>query len=585
MSRNLLTQAQKILGAEKNIFRGGQKFSKYKLKEVLSIALAYPNRYYTAMSNLGFQTVYHLFNVQPGTECQRVFLPNAADIEEYHRTNTPLFSLETQKPVRDFDVLAFSISYENDYLHLLQIMELAHIPVLRNNRAETDPLVMAGGATVLLNPEPLTDFVDFFFIGEIEPIVSSLTELLRRGKEKELPRLEILRELAELEGVYVPQFYEVTYSPDGLITSFTPQDRVPARIKRVYLPNLDFYPTLSTLITPQTELAEMLLTELSRGCSRRCRFCACSYVYHPHRVRDGAQLKKVLLQEEEGVPKIGLLGAAISDYPQVLYLGRELLRLQKSLSFSSLRVDSLNPELADLLRDSGQKTVTLAPEAGSERLRRIIHKGFNEQNILEAVELLAERGITNFRLYFMIGLPWEEKADVQEIGELTKKIKHHLRKKRRGQRGSEKINLSLNSFVPKPATPFQWHPLAEPRQLSEKIKLVKKSLAKEGGVSVTADLPKWAYLQALLARGDRRVGKLLWAAHQFHGNWPQAYRAVDINPDFYVRRERKEKEIFPWDFIDHGLSKEYLWSQYLEACQEALSSFPEGLQIIHHDHG
>ncbi|MGC8808666.1 MAG: radical SAM protein [bacterium] len=572
MSSKLFAQAQKILAAEKNIFLPSQKFSKHKLKEVLAIALAYPNRYYTGMSNLGFQTVYHLFNMQPGTECQRVFLPEAADIEEYYRTNTPLFSLETQRPVRNFDVLAFSISYENDYLHLLQIMELAKIPVLSKDRQETDPLVMAGGATVLLNPEPLTDFVDFFFIGEIEPIVGTLTEILRRGKEKELPRFEILRELAELEGGYVPQFYEITYSPEGLITSFSPQDKVPARVKRVYLRDLDCYPTLSAIITPQTELAEMLLTELSRGCSRRCRFCACSYVYHPHRLRDGSELKKVLLQHGEGASKIGLLGAAISDYPHLLYLGRELLSSQKSLSFSSLRVDALNQELADLLRDSGQKTVTLAPEAGSERMRRIIHKGFQEQNILEAVELLADRGVANLRLYFMIGLPWEEKADVQEIVELTKKIKHCLRKKRRGQKGGEKISLSLNSFVPKPATPFQWHPFAEPQQLNEKIKLVKKGLAKEGGVSVTADLPKWAYLQALLARGDRRVGKLLGQAHRLRGNWSQAYRTVDLNPDFYVLRPRRKEEIFPWDFIDHGLSKDYLWQQYAGAFQEALGA-------------
>jgi len=572
MSHKLFAQAQKILAAEKNIFPSEQKFSKHKLKEVLSIALAYPNRYYTGMSNLGFQTVYRLFNVQTATECQRVFLPDPADIEEYYRTNIPLFSLETQKPVRDFDVLAFSISYENDYLHLLQMMELAKIPVLRKDRRETDPLVMAGGATVLLNPEPLADFVDFFFIGEIEPIVAALTEILRRGKEKELPRWEILRELAELAGVYVPQFYEVTYSAEGLLTSFCPQDKVPAKIKRVYLGNLDSYPTLSAIITPQTELAEMLLTELSRGCSRRCRFCACSSVYHPHRLRDGPELKKVLLQQGEGVLKIGLLGAAISDYPHLLYLGRELLSSQKSLSFSSLRVDSLNQELADLLRDSGQKTVTIAPEAGSERLRRIINKGFNEQKILEAVDLLAERGVANLRLYFMIGLPWEEKADVQEIVELTKKIKHHWRKKRRGLRGSEKISLSLNSFVPKPATPFQWHPFAEPQQLREKIKLIKKGLAKEGGVSVNADLPKYAYLQALLARGDRRVGKLLGEAHRLGGHWSQAFRTVDLNPDFYVLRPRGKEEIFPWDFIDHGISKEYLWQQYVEAYQVALSS-------------
>ncbi len=572
MSPKLLGQAQKILAAEKNILASAQSFFRQKTKGILSIALAYPNRYYTGMSNLGFQTVYRLFNAQPVTECQRVFLPEPADMEEYYRTNTPLFSLEAQRPVRDFDVLAFSISYENDYLHLLQILELAKIPLLSKDRQGPDPLVMAGGATVFLNPEPLADFIDFFFLGEVEPLVGALTETLRRGKEEGTPRLEILKELAKLAGVYVPKFYEVTYSPEGLISGFYPKDKAPPRVTRVYLPHLDLYPAFSTIITPQTELAEMLLAELSRGCSRRCRFCACSHVYHPHRLRDGSHLKDVLLKAGAGPSKIGLLGAAISDYPHLLYLGRALLRSQKGLSFSSLRVDALNPELADLLRDSGQKTVTLAPEAGSERLRRIIRKGFNEQKILEAIELLAERGLNNLRLYFMIGLPWEEMIDVQEIAELTKKIKHHLRQKRRWSRGSEKINLSLNSFVPKPATPFQWHPFAEPRELTEKIKLVKKSLAKENGVSVSADLPKWAYLQALLARGDRRVGKFLMAAHRLSGNWPQAYRTVDLNPDFYVLRPRGEEEIFPWDFIDHGISKEYLWREYLEARQEAALS-------------
>lgn len=572
MSYRLIAQAQKILAAERNIYFSGQTFSRTYSREILSIALAYPNRYYTGMSNLGFQTVYHLFNAQAATECQRVFLPDPADLKEYQRTNTPLFSLEAQKPLRDFDLLAFSVPYENDYPHILQIMDLAKIPLLRRERKETDPLVMAGGAAIFMNPEPLAEFIDFFVIGEIEPIISQLTELLRWQKEKGIPREEALRKLAELEGVYVPQFYEVTYQADGLISSFQAQAGVPSRIKRVWLKDLNFYPTLSVRLTPHTELAEMLLAELSRGCSRRCRFCACAHIYHPYRVRSAEQLKEILQKEGEKAQKIGLLGAGISDYGDLIYLGRELLKEQKHLSFSSLRIDALSPELADLIRDSGQKTVTLAPEAGSERMRRIIRKGFSEEKILEAVELLADRGIPNFRLYFMIGLPWEEIGDLREIIELTKKIKHHIRKKSHGQRSFEKIILSINCFVPKPGTPFQWHPFAEVRELNAKIKLIKKGLAKEAKVAVLTDLPKWAYLQALLARGDRRVGKLLLAAHNLQGSWTQAYRAVDLNPDFYVLRERRREEILPWDFIDHGISKEYLWSQYLAARQEASAS-------------
>jgi len=239
-----------------------------------------------------------------------------------------------------------------------------------------------------------------------------------------------------------------------------------------------------------------------------------------------------------------------------------------AISFSSLRVDSLTPQLADLVLASGQKTITLAPEAGSERLRRVVRKGFTEAEILGAAEILADRGVSNLRLYFMIGLPWENLEDVQAIVDLTKKIRHHVLKKSRGLRKTERINLSLNSFVPKPATPFQWHPFEDVRSLHEKIKTVKKGLQKEKGVSVVADVPRWAYLQSLLSRGDRRVGKLLLTAHRLGGNWPQSYRSVDLNPDFYVYRQRTFKEILPWDFIDHGIPKEFLWKEYQEALQE-----------------
>lgn len=569
MSSRLYAQAKKLLATERNVGTSWKAAQFPSSREVLSIALAYPNLYYTGMSNLGFQTVYRLFNEQSATECQRVFLPDPEDLEEYQRTNTPLFTLESQRPVRDFDLLAFSVPYENDYPHLLQIMELAKIPLLKKDRQNRDPLVMAGGATVFMNPEPLADFIDFFVIGEAEAIISPLAELLRQKKRGKSPRSEILRDLTNLAGVYVPQFYQVTYHQEGTISSFLPHEGAPPQVKRVWLKDLDLVPTLSAKLTPHTEFSEMLLAELTRGCSRRCRFCASCYIYYPFRRRGGRRLKEIILKEGEEASKIGLLGAAISDYPDLIPLGREMVKSQKSLSFSSLRVDSLTPELADLIKESGQKTVTLAPEAGSERMRRLINKGFTEEEILKAVDILGERGLSHLRLYFMVGLPWEEMADIREIIELSKKIQHRLIKKRGGQKGGGKIILSLNSFVPKPATPFQWHPFEDLGRLKEKIKIVKKSLAKEPQISVMTDVPNWAYLQALLARGDRRVGKLLLAAHKLKGNWSQAYRSVDINPDFYVFRERWRDEIFPWDFIDHGLSKDFLWAEYEKARQEA----------------
>ena len=535
---------------------------------MLSIALAYPNRYYTAMSNLGFQAVYWLFNQEPETLCQRVFLPDPEDIQEYRRTDTALFSLESQWPVRSFDVLAFSLSYENDFPHLLVMMELARIPLLRKDRTGRDPLVMGGGASILMNPEPLADFFDFFVIGEAEEVVKPLTTVLRRGREEGKSKEAILADLATLAGVYVPQFYDLMYKPDGTIESFTPQEGAPSRVRRVWLKDLNASVTVSPVVTPNTELSGMLLLELSRGCRRGCRFCAGCYAYYPHRLRDSSVLEEAALEGAGSAEKVGLVGASLSDYPDLITLGRGILDHHKPISFSSLRVDSLSPELADLASQSGQKTITLAPEAGSERMRRIIRKGFTEEAILQAVEILAERGFSNFRLYFMIGLPEEQVEDVKAIIDLTRKIQHHIIVKAPGKKKPEKITLSLNSFVPKPTTPFQWHPFEDLPALNEKIKWVRDAFRRDKNIAVTVDLPKWAYLQNLLSRGDRRVGKLLLAAHCLGGNWPQAYRSVDVNPDFYVYRRRSFEEILPWDFIDHGIKKEFLWKEYRGALEE-----------------
>jgi radical SAM family uncharacterized protein len=566
LSAKLIEKARRLLSQERKILPLPPPLRGTRGK--LSIALAYPHRYYTAMSNLGFQAVYWLFNQEPETLCQRVFLPDPEDLQEYRRTDTPLFSLESQQPVRSFEVLAFSLSYENDFLHLLTMMELARIPLLKKDRAETDPLVMAGGACVLMNPEPLADFLDFFVVGEAEEVVRPLTEKLRRGREEGRSKVDLLTDLATLEGVYVPQFYDVGYRPDGTIEAFGPRDGAPSRVKRTWLKDLNTSVTLSPVVTPNTELSGMLLLELSRGCRRGCRFCAGCYAYFPHRTRKEPLLEEAASRGSALAQKVGLVGAAISDYPELVSLGRGILQRQKAVSFSSLRVDSLSPELADLAFQSGQKTITLAPEAGSERMRRIIHKGFTEQAVLQAVEVLAERGFASFRLYFMIGLPEERMEDVRAILDLTRKIQHHLVMKTPGKRKPGNITLSLNSFVPKPATPFQWHPLEDLHSLNEKLRWVKDAFRRDKNVSVTADLPKWAYLQNLLSRGDRRVGKLLLAAHRLEGNWPQAYRSVDINPDFYVYRRRSLEEILPWDFIDHGIKKEFLWREYQEALKE-----------------
>ncbi len=576
MSAKLIAKAKSLLAQERQVFPSGPKRAIPYPPEELSVALAFPNRYYTGMSNLGFQTVYHLLNEQPGTRCERVFWPDPEEGEEHRRSGTPLFSLERQRPIRSFDILAFSLSFENDYSHLLQMLELARIPLRKEKRTKTDPLVIAGGATVLMNPEPLADFIDLFVIGEAEALMTPFLQAYRRGKEKGLTKEALLAELALIEGIYVPQFYSAKYGPEGSIVSFTPEGSFPGRIKRAWVQDLNQAVTISSWVTPQTELASMFLVELSRGCPRGCRFCASCYTYAPYRVRDRELLKRAVFQKALAGETVGLVGSAISDYPDLVPLGRGILEAQKALSFSSLRVDSFSPELADLVRESGQKTITLAPEAGSERMRRVVHKGFTEEEIILAAETLAERGIRSFRLYFMIGLPGETAEDVQAIVGLTKRIRHHLLKRSRGEKKVERMMLSLNSFVPKPATPFQWHPLEEVRRLNEKIREVKNGLRQEGGVTVAADVPKWAYLQSLLSRGDRRVGHLLLRAHELGGNWPQAYRSVDVNPDFFVYRPRTREEVLPWDFIDHGIPKEFLWKEYQEALREGAMENSKG---------
>ncbi len=568
VSRALMKKARDLLAAERRILISGEEAPPAVPRGELSVALAYPQRYYTAMSNLGFQTVYRLLNEQPETRCERVFLPDPEDLEEYRRTDTPLFSLESQTPVRNFDILAFSLSYENDYPHLLQILDLSRIPLRKEERGEAAPLVLAGGATVFMNPEPLADFVDLFVIGEAEAVLPRMAEILLRGKREKLRRKEALLELAALEGIYVPEFYDVQYDPDGRVKSFDALQNLPSRIRRVWVPDLSKFPTISSVVTANTELSGMLLVELSRGCRRRCRFCASCYTYFPYRAQDRAVLEKEAQTSSGGTGRIGLVGAAISDYPELAPLARRILQIPQSLSFSSLRVDALTPELADLVHISGQKTVTLAPEAGSERLREVVRKGFAEKDIIRAAEVLAEQGIRNFRLYFMVGLPTETMEDVNAIIELVKKIRHHLVKKRRRKTEGERITVSLNSFVPKPATPFQWHPFDEVAQLKDKIQAVRAGFRRERDVTVAADLPKWAYLQNLLSRGDRRLGRLLLAAHRLGGNWPQAYRSVDLNPDFYVYRQREFDEILPWDFIDHGIGKDLLWKEYQLALKE-----------------
>jgi radical SAM superfamily enzyme YgiQ (UPF0313 family) len=529
------------------------------------IALIYPQIYLVAMGNLGFQAIYHLLNAQPGLVCERAFLPSPEEWDEHRRTRTPILTLESRRPLTDFGAVAFSISFEADYPYVLQLLAGAGIPLQAAERGPGDPLVLAGGVATFLNPEPLSPFVDAFFLGEGEAGAVPFFEFLAAGATT-ADRAALLKDLARtVPGAYVPAGYTPRYHPDGTLAAVEPAPGFPVRVTAPHLPELAPYPTHSHLLAPQSEWGEMFLVETGRGCSRGCRFCAAGFVYRPPRERP---LEELWTQAAQGVMaqrKIGLVGAAVSDHPAVKDLCRKILAAEGDLGISSLRADSADAELFQLLAQGGVHSVALAPEAGSDRLRRVLNKGLTRNDLVRAAVDLSEAGIPQLRLYFMVGLPTETVDDVAEIPRLVKYLEHAVIKTSRGKKHLGLITLSLSSFVPKPFTPFQWVPFLDVAELKKRLKLVAREFHGVKSVRVHTDLPKWAYVQALLARGDRRVGDILVAAHE--QGWNQAFRTSPINPDFFTLRERREAELFPWDFIDHGLKKDYLWEEYQRALE------------------
>src|SRR5881397_1398876 len=559
MSWRLKKKFQGLLAAERGTIRkdwGGK----------IAFALVYPNTYAVGMSNLGFQTIYRHLNALPDVVCERVFLPDPEDIEELQRTEGVPISLESFRPLNDFHMVGFSVTYEGDYVNMLRLLALARIPLRAGDRRPHDPLVLMGGVCAFSNPEPVAPFMDLIVVGEGEELVGELIAAYRDGYDD---RDRLLDTLATIEGVYVPSRYEVSYALDGTVGEVLALDAAPAIVTKRRLRNVDAFETVGGVKTPNAEYGHMALLEVGKGCGRGCRFCLEGQVYRPVRHRSVAALRDTIADlAAQGEKRIGLVGACVSDYPWIGELLKVVEDNGMELSISSLRADSLTDDLVASLARGGHRTLTMAPEAGTERLRRAIRKAITDAQLMAACDLVRARGIPNLKCYFMIGQPTETSEDVAAIPDLAGRMLERLRVLDPTGKPFGKLTLSISSFVPKPWTPFQWAPFDGAESLSAKLETIKRGVRTFSNVRVLHENPREAALQALLARGDRRVGDFLELAARLEGDWRRALREWDGDAGFYTTRERPVGERMPWDHFEVGVKKAGLvreWERALAA--------------------
>ncbi len=537
------------------------------------VALVYANTYHVAMSNLGFQQVYRMLNEMDGVVCERVFSPDGR--------GKGVRTLETGSPLGGFDLVAFSSPYETDYPAILEVLDEGGIPLRSVDRTGRHPIIIMGGICPSYNPEPLAPFVDAAVVGEAEEVLAEIMAVLVEGKGR--ARETVLADLARVPGVYVPSGYEIDSPPPppadsrhgiNSLAALRPLPGFPDRVDKRKVRDLEKTPALSWILTEDTEFGKLFLVEIGRSCGWGCRFCAADFTFRPLRNRSRESLRADIRVGLQHRKQIGLVGTMVSNHPELTGICRDIVEMGGRVSPASLRIDALDDDLLDVLVGSGERSLTLAPETGTERLRAAVRKELSDALIYHQIERVFRSGIVNLKLYFLVGLPGETDEDVAAIAHMARKIKQIMLKIGRDRKRLGTLTLSVNPFIPKPHTPMQWEGMAPLKEVRRRLKLLAGLIRSEPNVRMNHEVPKWAYIQALLSRGDRRVGGLLETVHRLRGDWGAALRESPVDPDFYVTRKWGYDEPLPWDVINQNLPKDFMVRESRRYWETAESASP-----------